>query len=46
MGLKLGLFKTIDNFGIENIVKSLEDLQQSYGSFYEPEKYLLRYKSQ
>jgi enoyl-CoA hydratase / 3-hydroxyacyl-CoA dehydrogenase len=46
MGLKLGLFKTIDNFGIENIVKSLEDLQQSYGSFYEPEKYLLKYKSQ
>jgi enoyl-CoA hydratase / 3-hydroxyacyl-CoA dehydrogenase len=46
MGLKLGLFKTIDNFGIENIVKSLEDLQQKYGSFYEPEKYLLKYKSQ
>jgi enoyl-CoA hydratase / 3-hydroxyacyl-CoA dehydrogenase len=46
MGLKLGLFKTIDNFGIENVVKSLEDLQQSYGSFYEPEKYLLKYKSQ
>src|SRR5919206_980696 len=46
MGLKLGLFKTIDNFGIQNIVKSLEDLQQSYGSFYEPEKYLLKYKSQ
>jgi enoyl-CoA hydratase / 3-hydroxyacyl-CoA dehydrogenase len=46
MGLKLGLFKTIDNFGIENIVNSLEDLQQSYGSFYEPEKYLLKYKSQ
>lgn len=46
MGLKLGLFKTIDNFGIENILKSLEDLQQSYGSFYEPEKYLLKYKSQ
>ncbi|HET7391555.1 MAG TPA: 3-hydroxyacyl-CoA dehydrogenase family protein [Nitrososphaeraceae archaeon] len=46
MGLKLGLFRTIDNFGIENIIKSLEDLQQSYGSFYEPEKYLLKYKSQ
>jgi len=45
MGLKSGLFKTIDNFGIENIIKNLEHLQQSYGSFYEPEKYLLEYKS-
>jgi enoyl-CoA hydratase/3-hydroxyacyl-CoA dehydrogenase len=45
MGLKLGLFKTIDNFGIENIIKNLEHLQQSYGSYYEPDKYLLEYKS-
>lgn len=45
MGLKLGLFKTIDNFGIENIIKNLENLQQSYGSYYEPDKYLLEYKS-
>jgi enoyl-CoA hydratase/3-hydroxyacyl-CoA dehydrogenase len=44
MGLKLGLFKTIDNFGIENIIKNLEHLQQSYGSYYEPDKYLLEYK--
>lgn len=45
MGLKSGLFKTIDNFGIENIIKNLEHLQQSYGSYYEPDKYLLEYKS-
>ncbi|HZA08047.1 MAG TPA: 3-hydroxyacyl-CoA dehydrogenase family protein [Nitrososphaeraceae archaeon] len=45
MGLKSALFKTVDNFGIENILKNLENLQESYGSYYEPDKYLLEYKS-
>jgi enoyl-CoA hydratase/3-hydroxyacyl-CoA dehydrogenase len=41
MGLKRELFATAENVGIENIIKTLKILQTNYGTFYEPDKYLL-----
>ena len=42
MGLKKELFTTAETgIGIENIISTLESLQTNYGSFYEPDKYLL-----
>ena len=41
MGLKRELFTTAETVGIENIVNTLKALQTKYGSFYEPDKYLL-----
>ena len=41
MGLKRELFATAETVGIENIIKTLKTLQTNYGSFYEPDKYLL-----
>ena len=41
MGLKRELFNTAETVGIENIVNTLKTLQTNYGSFYEPDKYLL-----
>jgi len=35
MGLKVDLFTTLEKFGIENIVKSLREMEVKYGSFYE-----------
>src|SRR5919109_2111910 len=41
MGLKEKLFITIEKFGIVNVIKTLRDLQSKYGSFYEPDRYLI-----
>ena len=41
MGLKRELFTTAETVGIANIVNTLKALQTKYGSFYEPDKYLL-----
>jgi len=41
MGLKRELFATAETVGIENIIKTLKTLQTNYGSFYEPDNYLL-----
>ena len=41
MGLKRELFTTAESVGIQNIVNTLKDLQSKYGSFYEPDPYLL-----
>jgi len=40
MGLKKPIFETAKEFGINNIVKELQDLSQKYGKFYEPDPYL------
>jgi enoyl-CoA hydratase/3-hydroxyacyl-CoA dehydrogenase len=41
MGLKKELFNTAETIGIENIIKTLKDLQSQNEAFYEPDKYLL-----
>ena len=41
MGLKRELFTTAEAVGIDNIINILETLQSNYGTFYEPDKYLL-----
>ena len=41
MGLKRELFATAEKVGIINIINTLKDLQTKYGSFYEPDPYLL-----
>ena len=45
MGLKTELFKTVEKFGIENVIKTLNDMQKKYGQFYKPDPYLLHYKA-
>jgi enoyl-CoA hydratase / 3-hydroxyacyl-CoA dehydrogenase len=45
MGLKTELFKTVEKFGIENVIKTLNDMQKKYGQFYKPDTYLLHYKA-
>ena len=41
MGLKKELFATAKTVGIDNIINTLKALQKNYGTFYEPDKYLL-----
>jgi enoyl-CoA hydratase/3-hydroxyacyl-CoA dehydrogenase len=41
MGLKKELFATAETVGINNIINTLKTLQKNYGTFYEPDKYLL-----
>ena len=41
MGLKRELFTTAETVGIQNIIDTLKELQTKYGSFYEPDPYLL-----
>ena len=41
MGLKRELFTTAETVGIKNIIDTLKDLQTKYGSFYEPDSYIL-----
>jgi enoyl-CoA hydratase/3-hydroxyacyl-CoA dehydrogenase len=43
MGLKEKLFKTVESFGIKKIVNRLTELKKEYGSFYEPNDYLVNY---
>jgi enoyl-CoA hydratase/3-hydroxyacyl-CoA dehydrogenase len=44
MGLKKELFSTVEEFGIKNVVQNLQDLAAKYGTFYEPDPYLINYK--
>jgi enoyl-CoA hydratase / 3-hydroxyacyl-CoA dehydrogenase len=43
MGLKQKLFETVERFGIKRIVSRLTELKKEYGSFYEPNAYLVNY---
>jgi enoyl-CoA hydratase / 3-hydroxyacyl-CoA dehydrogenase len=45
MGLKTELFTTVQKFGVRNIVRTLGDMQEKYGTFYTPDPYLLNYNS-
>ena len=44
MGLKKELFTTVQEFGVKNIVRSLQDLATKYGPFYGPDPYLVNYQ--
>jgi len=44
MGLKKELFTTVQEFGVKNIVRSLQDLAAKYGPFYGPDPYLVNYQ--
>jgi enoyl-CoA hydratase/3-hydroxyacyl-CoA dehydrogenase len=44
MGLKKELFTTAEEFGVKNIVRTLQDLAAKYGSFYDPDPYLVKYQ--
>jgi enoyl-CoA hydratase/3-hydroxyacyl-CoA dehydrogenase len=41
MGLKRELFATVQEFGVKNIVRSMQDLAAKYGPFYDPDPYLV-----
>src|SRR5919198_4359410 len=41
MGLKRELFSIVEEFGTKNIVQTLQDLAAKYGSFYEPDPYMI-----
>jgi enoyl-CoA hydratase / 3-hydroxyacyl-CoA dehydrogenase len=43
MGLKTELFRIVQQFGIENIIQTLNKMQEKYGTFYRPDQYLLNY---
>lgn len=45
MGLKTELFTIVRKFGIENIIQTLNNMQENYGSFYKPDQYLLNYNT-
>ncbi|MEW5840579.1 3-hydroxyacyl-CoA dehydrogenase family protein [Nitrososphaera sp.] len=44
MGLKKELFATVQEFGPQNVVKALRELAAKYGSFYEPDPYLVNWR--
>jgi len=44
MGLKKELFATVQDFATKNIVETLKGLAAKYGSFYEPDQYLVSYQ--
>lgn len=41
MGLRKELFATVHDFGINNVVATLRDLASKYGSFYDPDPFLV-----
>ncbi len=43
MGLKKELFATVQELGVREVVKTLEDMASKYGSFYKPDPYLVNY---
>jgi enoyl-CoA hydratase / 3-hydroxyacyl-CoA dehydrogenase len=43
MGLKEKLFETVERFGTKRIVSRLTELKKEFGSFYEPNAYLINY---
>lgn len=45
MGLKRELFSTVEHFGVDRVVSRLKSLASEYGAFYEPDPYLLNYRS-
>ena len=45
MGLKTDLFRTVEMFGVGNVVEKLREMAAKYGSRYEPDVYLQSYKS-
>jgi len=45
MGLKTDLFRTVEMFGVGNVVEKLREMASKYGSRYEPDVYLQSYKS-
>jgi enoyl-CoA hydratase/3-hydroxyacyl-CoA dehydrogenase len=45
MGLKTELFRTVETFGVRNVVEKLREMTAKYGSRYEPDVYLQSYKS-
>jgi enoyl-CoA hydratase / 3-hydroxyacyl-CoA dehydrogenase len=45
MGLKTELFRTVEKFGVENVIKTLNDMQEKYGQFYQVDPYLLHYNT-
>src|SRR5919202_1839821 len=44
MGLKKQLFLTVQEFGVKNVVQNLQELAAKYGTFYEPDPYLINYR--
>ena len=44
MGLKKGLFTTVQEFGVKNIIRNLQGLAAKYGPFYDPDPYLVKYQ--
>ncbi|HKU49687.1 MAG TPA: 3-hydroxyacyl-CoA dehydrogenase family protein, partial [Nitrososphaera sp.] len=44
MGLKKELFATVEDFGVKQVVDTLRTLASKYGSFYEPDPYLVNYR--
>ncbi|WP_415282243.1 3-hydroxyacyl-CoA dehydrogenase family protein [Candidatus Nitrososphaera sp. FF02] len=44
MGLKKELFATVQEFGVQNVVKALQDLAAKHGQFYQPDPYLVNYR--
>lgn len=45
MGLKKELFATVEEFGAGRVVEKLRELAAKHGSFYEPDPYLVNYRS-
>lgn len=45
MGLKKELFATVQEFGPQDVVKTLRDLAAKYGQFYQPDPYLVNYRA-
>lgn len=44
MGLKKELFATVEEFGVRKVVDALRSHSSKYGSFYEPDPYLVNYE--
>jgi enoyl-CoA hydratase/3-hydroxyacyl-CoA dehydrogenase len=44
MGLKKELFATVQEFGPQNLVKTLQEQAAKYGQFYQPDPYLVNYR--
>jgi enoyl-CoA hydratase/3-hydroxyacyl-CoA dehydrogenase len=45
MGLKKELFATVQEFGPQNVVRTLNDLAAKYGQFYQPDPFLVNYRA-
>jgi enoyl-CoA hydratase/3-hydroxyacyl-CoA dehydrogenase len=45
MGLKKELFGTVQEFGPQNVVRTLNSLAAKYGQFYQPDPFLVNYRA-